>query len=115
MNTHPSPYLWAIYIKDHEVVPKPCKNFIWLLNSFWDHFGLYQAKFVRVTMKFEVPKRHIFEACIVHQHGQTCCVVERQRGALVETCMGPWHRHIVIIIFELIFFWEEETKTREDK
>ena len=45
---------------DHGVVPRPCKIRDWLLNSSWDHFGLHQGrKNVRVTMEFEVPKRHI--------------------------------------------------------
>jgi hypothetical protein len=44
---------------DHEVVLRPCKICDWLLNSTWDHFSLHQGKNVRVTMKFEVPKRYI--------------------------------------------------------
>ena len=40
---------------DHEVVPRSCKICDWLLNSSWNHFGLGS----RVTMKFEVPKRHV--------------------------------------------------------
>ena len=43
---------------DHEVVPRPCKIYDWLLNSFQDDFGLHQEKNVRVTMEFQAPKRH---------------------------------------------------------
>ena len=44
---------------DHEVVPRPCKIRDWLLNSFQDHFSLHQGKYVKVTMEFEVSKRHV--------------------------------------------------------
>ena len=44
---------------DHEGIPRLCKICDWLLNSSWDHFGLNQGQNVRVTMEFEVPKRHI--------------------------------------------------------
>ena len=43
---------------DHEVVPRPCEICDWFLKSSQDHFSLHQAN-VRVTMEFEVPKRHI--------------------------------------------------------
>jgi hypothetical protein len=43
---------------DHEVVPWPCKICDWLLNSSWGHVGLHLGKHVRVTMEFEIPKRH---------------------------------------------------------
>jgi hypothetical protein len=44
---------------DHEVILRPYNICDWLLNSYHDHFGLHQGRNVRVTMKFEVPKRHI--------------------------------------------------------
>ena len=44
---------------DQEVVPGCCKSVDWLLNSFRDHFGLHHGKHGKVTMKVEVPKRHI--------------------------------------------------------
>ena len=44
---------------DHEVVPRPCKIYDWLLNSSRDDFSLHQGKNVRVTMEFGVPQRHI--------------------------------------------------------
>ena len=49
----------VVYIMDHEIAPRSCTIWDWLLNSSWDHFGLHQGKNDRVTMKFEVPKRHI--------------------------------------------------------
>jgi hypothetical protein len=44
---------------DHEVFPRPCTICDWLLNLSWDHFSLHQGKNVKVTMEFEVPKRHL--------------------------------------------------------
>ena len=44
---------------DHEIVPRPCKIWDWLLNSSRDHVGLHQGKNVKVTMKFEALERHI--------------------------------------------------------
>jgi hypothetical protein len=35
---------WDAWYKLHEVVPRPCKICDWLLNSSWDHIGLYQGK-----------------------------------------------------------------------
>jgi hypothetical protein len=46
----------GVYTMDCEVVIRPCKIWDWLFNSSWDHFGLHQAKNVRVTMEFTVPK-----------------------------------------------------------
>lgn len=36
----------AVYIMDHEVVWRPCKICDWLLNSFHDHFDLYQRNII---------------------------------------------------------------------
>jgi hypothetical protein len=49
---------------DREVVPRPCKIRDWLLNSYWDHFGLHQGKYVRATMKFEVSILHILRVAL---------------------------------------------------
>jgi hypothetical protein len=67
INTHYGPFDTKINFKvgvvdtmDHEVVPRPYKICDWRLNSLWGHFSLHQEKKnVKVTMKFEVPKRHI--------------------------------------------------------
>jgi hypothetical protein len=50
---------------DHEVVPMPCKIYDWLLRLSRDDFGLYQGKHVKVTMEFEVFKKHSLR-CILY-------------------------------------------------
>jgi hypothetical protein len=44
---------------DYEVVRRLCIICDWMLNSSWNHFGSHQGKNVRVTIEFEVSKRHI--------------------------------------------------------
>ena len=59
-----NPWAWAwvwapnvgLCTMGHEVIPRPCDQ---LLNLSWDHFDLHQGKNVRVSVEFEVPKRHI--------------------------------------------------------
>ena len=51
---------------DHEVVPRSCKIWDWLLNSSQHHFGLHQEKNFRVSVEFEVPKEQIFKAYITN-------------------------------------------------
>ena len=43
----------------HRIVPSPCEICGWMLNSSWDHFGSHQGKNVRVTVEFEILKRHM--------------------------------------------------------
>ena len=50
-------FLGVVCTMDHEVIPRPCKISDWLLNS--SRFNSHQGKKVRVTMGFEVPKRHV--------------------------------------------------------
>ena len=52
-------YLGVVYTMGQLVVPRSCKICDWLFNFVQDHFGLHQGKNVKVTMEFEVPKRHI--------------------------------------------------------
>ena len=81
----------VVYTMDHEVVPRPCKISNWLLNSSWHHFSLHQGKNVRVTMKFEVPKRHILRRAlstnIVHwvlwRGRQKRCFGRKRQGPMV--------------------------------
>ena len=56
--------LGVVYTMDYEVVLGPCKSIDWLLNLSRDHFGLHQRKNVGVTMKVEVPPKHIFRLII---------------------------------------------------
>ena len=54
---------------DHEVVPRSCKMCDYFFCMSRDHFNLHQGKNIRITMEFEVPKRHKigflleFESC----------------------------------------------------
>ena len=101
---------------DHEVVPRHCKFCDWLFNLSRDHFSLHQGKYIRVTMEFEVPKRHIFKAYIIHWHGSTgFCSGRGKRGALIQKGKGPWQRNIVIIIYKWNYFGgrENENKRRQ--
>ena len=64
---------------DHEVLPRPCKICDWLLNLSWDYFDLHWGKLVRVTMKFEVPKRHILRPTLSTDMVQQICGGEAKR------------------------------------
>jgi hypothetical protein len=69
---------------DHEIVLRPYRICDWLLNSSRVHFGLHLGKNVRVTMKFEVPKRHILKPTLstdMIQRGLRC---RGKIGAMVE-------------------------------
>ena len=106
---------WGVlHIMGHEVVPRPCKNCDWLLNSSRDHFGSHQGTNVRVTTEFEVPKRHILRPTlftymvqhVLHWERQKRCYGEKRQGPMVEKCCHYkfW-----------IYIWKEKMKTREDK
>ena len=81
------------YIMDHEVVPRPNKICNWLLNSSWDHFGLHQGQNVRVTMEFEVPKRHILRPTlfidmvqwVLRWERQNRCSSRKRDGLMAKT------------------------------
>ena len=92
---------------DQEVVPRPCKMCDWPLNSSHDHFGLHQGNNVRVTMKFEVPKRHILMPTLSTNMVQRVLQWERQKrgwgssrkrqGPMVEN----WCYHKFLMIYSL--------------
>ena len=84
---------------DHEVVPGHCKCVDWLLKSSWDHFGLHRRKQVKVTMEFEVPKRHILRPTFTTDMVQQVLQWESKRGALVQKGEFPWHVNDLIIFF----------------
>jgi hypothetical protein len=69
---------------DHEIIPRPCKICDWLLNLSWDHFGSHQGQNVRVTLEFEVPKRHILGPTLYTTWFNEFCDGRGKRGALVE-------------------------------
>jgi hypothetical protein len=79
----------VVYIMDHEVVPRPCKICDWLLNSSRDHFGLQQGNNVRVTMEFEVPKRHILRPRLSTNMVQWIFPWERQKRRSHRKRHGP--------------------------
>jgi hypothetical protein len=71
--------LGVVYTMDHEVIPRPCKIYDWLLNLSQDHFGLHQGKNVRVTMEFKVLKRHILRPILSTDMVQQVLRWERQK------------------------------------
>ena len=99
-----------VYIMDHVVDPRPCKICDLLLNLSWDHFNLHQGKKVRVTMEFEVPKRHVLRPTlstdmiqrVLRWERQKSCFDRKKQGLMAHNCC-------------YIFFWggeEEKMKTR---
>ena len=103
---------------DHAIIPRPCKNCDWLLNSSWDHFRLHQGKNVRVTMKFEVPKRHSLRPTLSIDMVQRVLRWDRQKWWSIRKRQGAHGGEIPSFfqrIFNEIFLGEENMKTREDK
>ena len=78
-----------VYIMDHEVTPRPYKIYDWLLNSSWDQFGLHQGEIVRVTMKFEVPKRYVQRPTFSTNMVQRVLRWERQKRCSSRKRQGP--------------------------
>ena len=74
---------------DHEVVPRHCKIFDWLLNLSRDHFGLHQGENVRVTMEFEVPRRHILRPTLSIDMVQQVLWWEWQKRCSGRKRQGP--------------------------
>ena len=103
-----------VYTMDHEVVPRPCKIYDWLLNSTWGHFNLHWGKIVRVTMESEVPKRHIWRHALSTDMCPTNLRWERQkRCSSKKKDRGPRQRNIGIIDLWWIFLGIEKMKTRD--
>ena len=86
--------LGVVYTMDHEVVPRPRKNYDWLLNSSQDHLNLHQGKNVRVTMEFEVFKRRILRPTLFTIMVQQILWWERQNRYSSEKKRGkdPWKK-----------------------
>ena len=99
---------------DHEIVPRSCKICDWLLNSFWDHFGLHQGNNTRVTMK--VSKRHILRPTLSTDMVQWILWRKGKRGALVEKGKGHMAKKCYYKIFLRNSFWgrEDEGKRRRE-
>ena len=105
---------------DHEVVPRPYKICHRLLNLSWTTSVYTKEKNIKVTMEFEVPKRHISRLALSIDMVQRVLRWERQKrcfdrkgteGSMAEKCCYS----INLMIFFL--FWggrrEDEDKTRE--
>ena len=107
--------LGDVYTMDHEVVPRPCKIFNWLLNSSRDYFGLHQEKNVRVTMEFKVPESHIVRSTLSSDMVQRILRWERQKKCSSRKSQGPMAKKCCFNKIWMNFFRGEKTKTREDK
>ena len=93
---------------DHEVVMRPCRIRDWLLNLSRNHFSLHQGKNVRVTMEFQVPKRHISLPTI-----STNMVQHVLRWEWQKRCSSSSWQRYDLINFLMSFFWGNvKTKTR---
>ena len=104
----------VVYTMVHEVVPRPCKICDWLLNSPWDHFALHQGINVRVTMKFEVPKRHILRPTLSTDMVQRISRWERQKRCSSRKRQGPMAKKCCDSQKMTEFFLgEDKMKTRE--
>ena len=73
----------------HEVIPRPSRICDWLLNSSWDHFGLYQENNVREIVEVEVFKKHILRPTLSTNMVQQVLRWERQKGVRVEKGRCP--------------------------
>jgi hypothetical protein len=78
----------------HEVIPRPCKIYDWLLNLSLNHFGLHQGENIIVTTEFEVPYKHnLRHALSTHMvqrvlrwERQNRCYGRKRQGPMVEKC-----------------------------
>ena len=104
---------------DHKVVPRPCKICDWPLNSSRDQSGLHQGKNVKVTMKFEVHKRHILRPTLSTDMVQRVLQWEKQKRCSSIKRQGPMAKKCCFNqIFMILFYFileEEKMKTKEDK
>ena len=105
--------LGVVYTMNHEVVPRRCKIYDWLLNSPWYHFSSYQGKNVRVTMEFQVPKRHISRPTLSIDMVQRVLRWERQKRCSSRKRKGPMIGKCCYNYFSMNFFWVEKMNTRE--
>jgi hypothetical protein len=71
------------------VVPRPCRICDWLLSLSRDHFGSHQGKIIRVTMEFEVPKRHSLRPTLSFDMVRHVLQWERQKRCSGRKTQGP--------------------------
>ena len=101
---------------DHEVIPRFCKIYGWLLNSSWGHFGLHQRKNFRLTMEFEAPKRHVLRPTLSINKVQRVLRWDRQNSCSGrKKNKGPWQRNTIIVIFYFFIFLLGGGRKDEDK
>ena len=86
--------LRLVYTMDHEVVPRPCKIVIGSWTRLKTTSIYTKGKNVKVTMEFEVPKRHILWLTWFNMF----CGGRGKISALVEKGKGPWQRIFVVIM-----------------
>ena len=75
---------------DYEVIPRPCN--VCVVVEFV-HEPLWfkpRKKIVKVTMEFEVLKRHIQGVHFSTNMIQRVCRRRGKRGAMIEKGNGPW-------------------------
>jgi hypothetical protein len=58
----------VVYTPDHEVVPRPCHIYDWLLNSSRDGFGLHPRQKFQSDHGLWDPQKTYFNACIIRWH-----------------------------------------------
>ena len=111
-----APHSGVVYTMDHKVIIRPCKICDWLLNLSRDHFGLHLGQHVRVTMEFEVLKRHILKPTVYTDMVEQILRWERpKKNAMVVKGRDPWQRNVVIIDCQWKTFGKQKMQTREDK
>jgi hypothetical protein len=71
------------------VIPRPCRICDWLLSLSRDHFGSHQGKNIRVTMEFEVPKRHSLRPTLSFDMVRHVLQWERQKRCSGRKTQGP--------------------------
>ena len=107
--------LGDVYIMDHEVVPRPCKICDWLLNPSWATLVYTKEKIVKVTMEFEVPKRHILRPTLSIDMVQRVLRLERQKRCSSTKRQGPMaEERCYYDSLTKCLLGEEQTKTREN-
>ena len=99
---------------DREVVPRSCKICGWLLNPSRDHFGLHQGKNVRVTMEFEVRKRHVIRPTLATAWSNGFLWWERQKWCSDRKRQGPMAKKCCYNELLMTFFFGGRERRRQE-
>ena len=100
---------------DRGVAPRPCKICDWLWNLSWNHSSFHQGKHVRVTMEFEVPKRHVSKPTLSIDMIQKVLRWERQNKYFGRTRQGLMVKKYYYNDFASEFFFTWRPGGGEDK